>query len=70
MTLRARSAFTSTVLGSKWRQRVEVKRPPRDEEWGARTFDVIDPFGNTIFVMGPVAGVLPTGLDGGSVGGQ
>ena len=39
----------------EWRQRVEVKRPPRNEEWGARTFDVIDPFGNTIFVMGPVA---------------
>lgn len=39
----------------EWRQRVPVKRPPRNEEWGARTFDVTDPFGNTIFVMGPVA---------------
>jgi catechol 2,3-dioxygenase-like lactoylglutathione lyase family enzyme len=39
----------------EWRQRVEVKRPPHNEEWGARTFDLIDPFGNTIFVMGPVA---------------
>lgn len=38
----------------EWRQRVDVKRPPRNEMWGARTFDVIDPFGNTIFVMGPV----------------
>ena len=38
----------------EWRQRVEVKRPPKNEEWGARTFDLIDPFGNTIFVMGPV----------------
>src|SRR4029450_13427400 len=37
----------------EWRERVEVKRPPRNEFWGARTFDVIDPFGNTIFVMGP-----------------
>ena len=37
----------------EWRSRVEVKRPPKDEEWGARTFDLIDPFGNTIFVMGP-----------------
>jgi hypothetical protein len=26
---------------------------PKNESWGARTFDVIDPFGNTIFVMGP-----------------
>ena len=32
----------------EWKQRILVKRPPRDEEWGARTFDVIDPFGNTI----------------------
>ena len=29
------------------------RRPPKDEEWGARTFDLVDPFGNTIFVMGP-----------------
>ena len=39
----------------EWRQRVHVKRPPKDEEWGARTFSVTDPFGNTIFVMGPVS---------------
>lgn len=38
----------------EWAPHVEVKRSPRNEEWGARTFDVIDPFGNTIFVMGPV----------------
>ena len=37
----------------EWRQRVAVKRPPKNEPWGARTFDLIDPFGNTIFVMGP-----------------
>jgi hypothetical protein len=30
-----------------------VKRAPRNESWGARTFDLVDPFGNTIFVMGP-----------------
>jgi catechol 2,3-dioxygenase-like lactoylglutathione lyase family enzyme len=39
----------------EWRQRVPVKRPPRNEDWGARTFDLIDPFGNTIFVIGPVS---------------
>jgi uncharacterized glyoxalase superfamily protein PhnB len=39
----------------EWRNRVEVKRPPKDEDWGARTFDLIDPFGNTIFVIGPPA---------------
>jgi catechol 2,3-dioxygenase-like lactoylglutathione lyase family enzyme len=38
----------------EWRDRVEIRRPPRNEAWGARTFDVIDPFGNTIFVIGPV----------------
>ncbi len=37
----------------EWRERVAVKRPPKNEPWGARTFDLIDPFGNTIFVMGP-----------------
>jgi uncharacterized glyoxalase superfamily protein PhnB len=39
----------------EWRNRVEVKRPPKNEDWGARTFDLMDPFGNTIFVMGPPA---------------
>jgi len=40
----------------EWSSKVAVLRPPRDEEWGARTFDLIDPSGNTIFVMGPVTG--------------
>jgi catechol 2,3-dioxygenase-like lactoylglutathione lyase family enzyme len=39
----------------EWRSRTTVKRPPHNEPWGARTFDLIDPFGNTIFVIGPVA---------------
>ena len=34
--------------------KVSVLRSPRDEEWGARTFDLLDPSGNTIFVIGPV----------------
>lgn len=37
----------------EWREKVEIKNPPRDEEWGARTFSVHDPAGNTIFVIGP-----------------
>lgn len=36
-----------------WHLRVPVLRPPRNEPWGARTFDLVDPFGNTIFVIGP-----------------
>lgn len=39
----------------EWRTRVAIKRPPQNEAWGARTFSVTDPFGNTIFVMGPLA---------------
>lgn len=38
----------------EWQNQVEIRRPPRNEPWGGRTFDVIDPFGNTIFVIGPV----------------
>jgi catechol 2,3-dioxygenase-like lactoylglutathione lyase family enzyme len=38
----------------EWRDRVEIRGAPKNEPWGARTFDLIDPFGNTIFVMGPV----------------
>lgn len=38
----------------EWSAKVAVLRPPRDEAWDARTFDLLDPFGNTIFVMGPV----------------
>jgi catechol 2,3-dioxygenase-like lactoylglutathione lyase family enzyme len=40
----------------EWGTKVAVLRPPRDEEWGARTFDLLDPAGNTIFVMGPIPG--------------
>jgi uncharacterized glyoxalase superfamily protein PhnB len=38
----------------EWSAKVAVLRPPRNEAWDARTFDLLDPFGNTIFVMGPV----------------
>lgn len=37
----------------EWRGRAPLKRAPRNEAWGGRTFDLVDPFGNTIFVMGP-----------------
>ena len=38
----------------EWSSKVNVLRHPKNEEWGARTFDLLDPSGNTIFVMGPV----------------
>jgi catechol 2,3-dioxygenase-like lactoylglutathione lyase family enzyme len=37
----------------EWRHRVEIRRPPVNEVWGARTFGFQDPFGNSIFVIGP-----------------
>jgi uncharacterized glyoxalase superfamily protein PhnB len=39
---------------SEWHAKVDILRAPKDEKWGARTFDLLDPSGNTIFVMGPV----------------
>jgi uncharacterized glyoxalase superfamily protein PhnB len=38
----------------EWQPRAATLRPPRNEPWGARTFDLLDPFGNTIFVVGPI----------------
>jgi catechol 2,3-dioxygenase-like lactoylglutathione lyase family enzyme len=38
----------------EWHAKVDLLRAPKDEDWGARTFDLLDPSGNTIFVMGPV----------------
>jgi catechol 2,3-dioxygenase-like lactoylglutathione lyase family enzyme len=40
---------------AEWSAQVRVLRAPVDEAWGARTFDLLDPFGNTLFVMGPLA---------------
>jgi catechol 2,3-dioxygenase-like lactoylglutathione lyase family enzyme len=39
----------------EWRAKTSLLRPPHNEPWGARTFDLLDPFGNTLFVMGPVS---------------
>ncbi len=38
----------------EWSAKVSTLRPPANEPWGARTFDLLDPSGNTIFVMGPI----------------
>jgi uncharacterized glyoxalase superfamily protein PhnB len=43
----------------EWSAKVTVLRSPRDEAWGARTFDLLDPSGNTIFVMGPLSARKP-----------
>ncbi len=39
----------------EWSAKVPGIREPKNEYWGARTFGLSDPSGNTIFVMGPVA---------------
>jgi uncharacterized glyoxalase superfamily protein PhnB len=36
----------------EWSAKVPVLRAPKDEEWGARTFDLLDPFGNTSLFWG------------------
>jgi len=41
------------ALHREWSARVDVLRAPKDEQWGARTFDLLDPSGNTLFVIGP-----------------
>jgi uncharacterized glyoxalase superfamily protein PhnB len=62
MTGHGRNACASLRVNSadayyeEWRQQVNIERPPKNEWWGARTFGITDPFGNTIFVIGP----LPT----------
>lgn len=38
----------------EWTSKVKVLRAPKDEDWGARTFDLMDPSGNTLFIVGPV----------------
>jgi len=61
MTGHGRNACASLLVDNadayyqEWRERVEIRRPPMNEYWGARTFGVTDPFGNTIFVIGPPA---------------
>lgn len=41
------------VYYREWSAKVSIPKPPRDEDWNARTFDFSDPSGNTIFVIGP-----------------
>jgi predicted enzyme related to lactoylglutathione lyase len=38
----------------EWSSKVPVLHAPMNEAWGARTFDLLDPSGNTLFVMGPL----------------
>lgn len=42
------------ALYDQWRGHVAVSHPPRNEDWGGRTFGVSDPFGNLLYVVGPI----------------
>jgi catechol 2,3-dioxygenase-like lactoylglutathione lyase family enzyme len=61
MSGHGRNACASLIVNSadayyeEWRQKVEFQRPPMNEEWGARTCGFQDPFGNSIFIIGPTA---------------
>ena len=44
------------ALYEEWRNKVTIDAPPEDQPWGARTFTVMDPFNNALFVVGPIAG--------------
>ena len=61
MSGHGRRACVSFRVGSadayynEWRHVVSIPRAPVDEPWGARTFGFEDPFGNSIFVIGPAA---------------
>ena len=41
------------ALYEAWRAKVDIKDPPQTQSWGKRTFDITDPSGNTLFVVGP-----------------
>ena len=45
---------SADALYEEWKGRIPMQRPPMNQTWGSRTFDVTDPFGNTIFVIGPI----------------
>ena len=44
------------ALYEEWRSDVKIDAPPEDQPWGARTFTVMDPFNNSLFVVGPIEG--------------
>ena len=44
------------VYYNEWSVKVQGVNAPIDQEWGARSFDLQDPSGNTIFVIGPRRG--------------
>ena len=60
MSGHGRNACASLIVNSadayyaEWHEKVNFKRPPMNEEWGGRTCGFQDPFGNSIFIIGPI----------------
>lgn len=50
VSLRVHSA---DAYHAEWSPKIPNVSPLRNEVWDARTFSVHDPFGNTLFVIGP-----------------
>jgi catechol 2,3-dioxygenase-like lactoylglutathione lyase family enzyme len=50
-SLRVKSA---DAYYNDWQQKVEITRAPINQPWGGRTFGFQDPFGNSLFIIGPV----------------
>ncbi|MBT3374762.1 MAG: VOC family protein [Lentisphaerae bacterium] len=44
------------ALYAEWSPKIDIDDPPEDQPWGSRTFTVMDPFGNSLFVVGPQGG--------------
>lgn len=42
------------TLYEEWRRVVKIDAVPQNQPWGKRTFEVMDPFGNALFVVGPI----------------
>ena len=44
------------ALYDEWNAKAEIGSPPGNQPWDARTFNVMSPFGNSLFAVGPIAG--------------
>jgi uncharacterized glyoxalase superfamily protein PhnB len=42
------------ALHEQWRAKTHIADPPENQPWGGRTFTVMDPSGNSLFVVGPL----------------
>jgi catechol 2,3-dioxygenase-like lactoylglutathione lyase family enzyme len=43
------------AIFEEWASQLELTDRPKNEDWGARTFSIQDPSGNTLFIIGPLS---------------